>query len=213
MKVLVFDTETSGLPKERNPSIYDTDKWPHVMQISYVIYDTETGDLVETYDAYIKLNSWVIVDPVSEGIHGITREIMDKKGVPIQEALIRLRDALGKVDLCVGHNVSFDKRFIIVEGIRNNIRMNFPSDYCTMKNSKDVCKIEYTFSNGSKGFKFPKLMELYEHLFPGIPAPQNLHNSLADTIVTLKCYCKLAHNVNLSLESRDFRALFRENCC
>jgi DNA polymerase III epsilon subunit-like protein len=181
MKVLVFDTETSGLPKERNPSIYDTDKWPHVMQVSYIIYNMETGEMDETYDAYIKLNPWVI--------------------------------ALGKVDLCVGHNVSFDKRFILVEGIRNNIRMNFPADYCTMKNSKDVCKIDYTFSNGTKGFKFPKLMELYEHLFPGVPAPQNLHNSLADTIVTLKCYCKLAHNVNLSLESRHFRVLFRDNCC
>ena len=92
------------------------------------------------------------------------------------------------------------------------MRMNFPADYCTMKNGKDVCKIEYTFSNGTKGFKFPKLMELYEHLFPGVPAPQNLHNSLADTVVTLKCYCKLAHDVNLSLESRHFRILFRETC-
>jgi DNA polymerase III epsilon subunit-like protein len=213
MKVLVFDTETSGLPKERNPSIYDTDKWPHVMQVSYIIYNTETGEIDEKYDAYIKLNTWVIVDPVSEGIHGITREIMDTKGIPIQEALVRVRDALGKVDICVGHNVSFDKRFMIVEGIRNSIRMNFPADYCTMKNGKQICKIDFTFSNGEKGFKFPKLMELYEHLFPGIPAPQNLHNSFADTIITLKCYCKMAHDVNLSLDSREFRVLYRENCC
>ena len=212
MKVLVFDTETSGLPKDRNPSIYDTDKWPHVMQVSYVIYDTGSGALEETYDTYIRLNSWVIVDPVAEGIHGITREVMDKKGIPIQDALIRLRDAFGRVDLCVGHNVSFDKRFILVEGIRNNMRMNFPPDYCNMKNGKDVCKIDYTFSNGTKGFKFPKLMELYEHLFPGIPAPQNLHNSLADTVVTLKCYCMLAHGLNLSTDSRQFRILFRETC-
>lgn len=213
MKVFVFDTETSGLPKERNPSIYDTDKWPHVMQISYIIYNTETGQIDEKYDTYIKLNTWVIVDPVSEGIHGITREIMDTKGVSIQEALVRVRDALGKVDICVGHNVSFDKRFLIVEGIRNSIRMNFPADYCTMKNGKEMCKIDFTFSNGEKGFKFPKLMELYEHLFPGIPAPQNLHNSFADTIITLKCYCKMAHDVNLSLDSREFRVLYRENCC
>jgi DNA polymerase III epsilon subunit-like protein len=213
MKVFVFDTETSGLPKERNPSIYDTDKWPHVMQVSYIIYNTDTGEIDEKYDAYIKLNTWVIVDPVSEGIHGITREIMDTKGVPIQEALVRVRDALGKVDICVGHNVSFDKRFLIVEGIRNSIRMNFPADYCTMKNGKEMCKIDFTFSNGEKGFKFPKLMELYEHLFPGIPAPQNLHNSFADTIITLKCYCKMAHDVNLSLDSREFRVLYRENCC
>jgi hypothetical protein len=102
---------------------------------------------------------------------------------------------------------------MIVEGIRNSIRMNFPADYCTMKNGKEICKIDFTFSNGAKGFKFPKLMELYEHLFPGIPAPQNLHNSFADTIITLKCYCKMAHDVNLSLDSREFRVLYRENCC
>ena len=102
---------------------------------------------------------------------------------------------------------------MIVEGIRNSIRMNFPQDYCTMKNGKELCKIEITFSNGTKGFKYPKLMELYDRLFPDIPPPQNLHNSLADTIVTLKCYCKMAHNVNMSLESRQFRLLFRENCC
>ena len=213
MKVLVLDTETSGLPKERNPSIYDTDKWPHVMQVSYIIYNKETGEIDEKYDAYIKLNTWVIVDPVSEGIHGITREIMDTKGVPIQEALVRVRDALGKVDICVGHNVSFDKRFLIVEGIRNSIRMNFPVDYCTMKNGKEICKIDFTFSNGEKGFKFPKLMELYEHLFPGIPAPLNLHKSFADTFITLKFYCKMAHDVNLSLDSREFLVLYRENCC
>ena len=53
---MVFDTETSGLPKERNPSIYDTDKWPHIMQLSYIIYDIETGELDETYDVYINLN-------------------------------------------------------------------------------------------------------------------------------------------------------------
>jgi hypothetical protein len=100
-----------------------------------------------------------------------------------------------------------------VEGIRNSIRMNFPTDYCTMKNGKEMCKIDFTFSNGEKGFKFPKLMELYEHLFPGIPAPLNLHNSFADTIITLKCYCKMAHDVNLSLDSREFRVLYRENCC
>ncbi len=213
MKVFVFDTETSGLPKGRNPSIYDTDQWPHIMQISYIVYDTETRELIDTYDAYIKLNSWVIVDPVSEGIHGITREIMNAKGIPILEALIRVRDALCKSDMCVGHNISFDKRVLIVEGIRNNIRMNMPQDYCTMKNGKEMCKIDFTFSNGNKGYKFPKLMELYTHLFPGIPSPHNLHNSLADTIITLKCYCKMAINVNLSLDSREFRAIFRENCC
>ena len=41
MKILVFDTETNGLP-EKNASIYDLNKWPHIIQLSYIftIYPT-----------------------------------------------------------------------------------------------------------------------------------------------------------------------------
>jgi len=35
MKILVFDTETTGLP-ERSSSIKETDKWPYIIQISYI---------------------------------------------------------------------------------------------------------------------------------------------------------------------------------
>jgi len=37
MRVLVFDTETSGLPTEKNPSIYETQKWPYIIQLSFAI--------------------------------------------------------------------------------------------------------------------------------------------------------------------------------
>ena len=38
MKVLVFDTETTGLPNGRNPSILNTHDWPYIVQLSYIIY-------------------------------------------------------------------------------------------------------------------------------------------------------------------------------
>ena len=37
MKILVFDTETSGLP-EKGASIYHHSKWPYIIQISYILY-------------------------------------------------------------------------------------------------------------------------------------------------------------------------------
>ena len=40
MKVLIFDTETTGLPEGKNPSIYETQKWPHIIQLSYIVYDS-----------------------------------------------------------------------------------------------------------------------------------------------------------------------------
>ena len=45
MKILVFDTESTGLP-EKDASIYDFDKWPHIIQISAILYDLSTNQTV-----------------------------------------------------------------------------------------------------------------------------------------------------------------------
>ena len=48
MRFLVFDTETTGLPSSKiiNPDTLNL--WPHIVQFSYVIYDTEINDIIET---------------------------------------------------------------------------------------------------------------------------------------------------------------------
>ena len=85
MKVLVFDTETTGLP-EKGASIYDKDKWPHIIQISYILYDLSTN-LVLVKDNYIKIDDSTIIDPESFNIHHISREMLNEKGINIVVAL------------------------------------------------------------------------------------------------------------------------------
>lgn len=47
MIILVFDTETTGLPKTKIIS-YDTLKlWPYIVQFSYIIFDTDTCEIVK----------------------------------------------------------------------------------------------------------------------------------------------------------------------
>ena len=55
MKILIFDTETSGLPEERNGSILSTEKWPYVLQLSYILYDTSNNELIEYSDKLVKI--------------------------------------------------------------------------------------------------------------------------------------------------------------
>jgi DNA polymerase III epsilon subunit-like protein len=74
MKVMVFDTETTGLPLEKNPSIYESHKWPHIIQLSYIIYDSETNDLIALENDYINIDASVIINPKSQEIHKISRE-------------------------------------------------------------------------------------------------------------------------------------------
>ena len=45
---LIFDTETTGFPKDWNAPITDLDNWPRVVQLAWQIHD-ENGELVEVH--------------------------------------------------------------------------------------------------------------------------------------------------------------------
>ena len=126
MKILFLDTETTGLPEGKNISLYCTEKWPHVIQLSYIIYDTDKNEIIHKYDSVIKLNDNIVITPKSISMHGITKERSQREGVDIEHALIELNENLEYVDIIVGHNISFDKQIMIVENIRKNIFSVFP---------------------------------------------------------------------------------------
>ena len=79
MKVLIFDTETTGLPLERNPSIYDSSMWPYIVQLSYILYDTKAKKSLVAHDWVIKVPDGVEISEGSINLHGITRDISNKK--------------------------------------------------------------------------------------------------------------------------------------
>ena len=83
MRVLVFDTETTGLPKSKIISPETLPLWPHIVQFSYVIYDTEVNDIVETSDSIVKINDDVFIPEEVIKIHGITNEISKNNGINI----------------------------------------------------------------------------------------------------------------------------------
>ena len=45
MRIIIFDTETTGLPKSKFISPDTLNKWPHIVQFSYIIYDTDLNDI------------------------------------------------------------------------------------------------------------------------------------------------------------------------
>lgn len=209
MKVLVFDVETTGLMTDKNASITDTSSWPYIVQLSFLMYDTGVNRITIINDDIIRLPQSIVISDTSSAIHGITNQKSQELGVSIKYSLIKFNECLKQADIIVGHNISFDKRLIMVECIRNSIKQHFTVngirkiEYCTMKNGVDICKIEAETYTGRKYFKFPKLSELYYHYFGKIP--EGLHNSKIDILVTLRCYCMMVHRYDIcnyiSLES------------
>ena len=123
MKILVFDTETTGL-QEKGASIYDKSKWPYIIQLSYISYDLSNNSAL-IKNNYIKLDESVIISQESFNIHNISREILNERGINIVDALKEFNKYLNTCDIVVGHNISFDKRMIFVECFRHAVKQYF----------------------------------------------------------------------------------------
>ena len=209
---MIFDVETTGLlPRDRTG--IPLTELPHILQISFVIFDTQYWRVVKSVDFHINVPSTVEISPLVTELTGITREKCDS-GTTILNALLEFQKEYMLCNMIVAHNIQFDREMIRVEMERNreqiltfDTNMVFNAEYeksvnkeiyCTMQMGRNVCKIERVSKLGKTYFKSPKLIELYEHLF-GM-SPQNLHNSLVDTYVCLRCFVKMRFKFDLSLD-------------
>lgn len=221
MRIIVFDTETTGLPQTKFISPSTLHQWPHIVQFSYIIYDTSLNDIIQTKDYVVKLQEGILIPEDSSKIHGITNEISQKNGVSVNDVLSEFFYFLRGVDLLIGHNIEFDINMIKVELLRiinknsltkEQIKLykyelhfltNFKNISCTLKDSIKFCNIQLIDKNGKPYLKYPKLIELHEKLFN--KSPTNLHNSFNDILVTLRCFMKLKHNIDLIDNCNSFK--------
>lgn len=205
MKILVFDTETNGLPIKNTATINNTDNFPYILQLSYLIYDTENNLILKKNNNYINN---VEFKEEAYKINKITKDMINN-GKNIKDVLNDFIEAIKISDLLIAHNYNFDKKIIMVECLRNKILYKFnytiknKNNFCTMMNTINLCKLPSQFSN----YKYPKLDELHYYLFNEYISCSNLHNSLIDCIFTIKCYMKLIHNINLFDINNNFIAL------
>ena len=187
MKLFIMDTETTGKPP-RLPVLAETVMyWPHVIQLSFMILDTETFRYTE--------HDYMITSPIdieNDHIHGITTQMNKVKGFPFQIIYPIFKLCMEQCDLVIGHNISFDLNMMHVECLRHDIQWIFDRPiYCTMKSSTFMFE------------KWPRLEELHNRLFQD--KAKNLHNARVDVIVCLRCYMKMMHNIDLYERIKHFR--------
>jgi DNA polymerase III subunit alpha len=191
---LIFDTETTGLPKKWNAPISDVDNWPRCVQIAWQLHD-EMGEIIEHHDFLIQPDGFNIPYD-AEQIHGISTQLAVEKGISLTEGLKLFNEALAKTKFVVGQNVSFDLNIMGCEYHRSGINTelnNLPVlDTCTEKTAL-LCQLP-----GGRGgkFKLPTLTELHQQLFK-IPFAE-AHNATADVEATTRCFLELIRLKNYS---------------
>jgi DNA polymerase III epsilon subunit-like protein len=224
MRVLVFDTETTGLPKSKYINNVTLPLWPYIVQFSYVIYNFSDFKIESMVDSVIKIPDCVEISQECTNIHGITKEISVSKGAELKELLFTFIEDFYSCDLIVGHNIHFDINMIKVEVLRliestfyfeklyldeffqNLISIPKEKIYCTMLSSIELCAIKKKDKFGKEYNKFPKLLELYQKIFNSIP--KNLHNSLNDVLICLRCFGKLKFEMDLYEKNKEIKDLF-----
>ena len=181
MKILIFDTETTGLPKSRESAEKKPNNWPHIVSISWVILDN--NKITKQREYIVKPENWIIPDD-SINIHGITNEVAHANGYPLQTVMSEF--LAEQCDLMVAHNMDFDSN-VVMNAVKWDLGFDFKGFAvpmkCTMLVSKSECKIIGRFGS----YKVPKLKELYEFIFKRKPNESELHGSLYDTLILAEC--------------------------
>lgn len=230
MKLLVFDTETTGLPPHKGIDPEYLEQWPYIVQISYVIYDFETN-AIELKDHIIKIPYNIDIPQESTNIHGITKKMTNMNGVNIYKVFTELFYHIKRADKIIGHNIDFDINMINVELLRRiyntkhivsnkeleeivllkqylyELQKN-ENKICTMKTNVELCNIIAINKYGKTYVKYPTLTQLHNKLFMG--NINMLHDSSVDSLVTLRCYVKIAYNIDLLKHCKSFKVRTRK---
>jgi DNA polymerase III epsilon subunit-like protein len=203
-KILVFDTETTGL--------YSI---PRIIQIAYCKY-YKTGVNHSQHSHYIRqLTDQELVDLIREekpsvnpiieakkirrgeigaqAVHQIPWEIIHDRALPtLRTVLERFNAALKDVELIVGHNVDYDIRVVYNEarrvGFKELMQKMLTIPYVdTMKIAKNI--VDARDKDGKS--KMPNLGETFKKLFPDAPDVLGFHNAIVDVDVTARCFFRL----------------------
>ena len=184
-KYLFFDTETTGIPNDYKAPCTNTDNWPRLIQLGWLLTDA-AGRILSEGNHIVRPDGFEIPKAASD-VHGITTEFALENGKPLLDVIFAFGADLNQADCVVGHNLDYDLHIVGAEYVRlgydSRIMFARPT-LCTMQATIQFCNIPGRF-----GPKWPKLMELYTKLFG--QEFDGAHDAMADIIATKDCFFEL----------------------
>lgn len=171
-KILVFDTETTGVET-------DTDR---IVQLFIAVCDGQ-GNFLETWEWVI--NPGVEVPEEASNVHGFTTEILEEQGRDPEESLREAWNVfIEHNDLTwIAYNLSFDLSILDAEISRHLRVFGFGDDVARDLKLFDPYLVDRVKDKYRKGSR--KLENLAEHY--GVPFdPEAAHKADYDVLVTAK---------------------------
>lgn len=180
MKAVLFDTETSGLVRNRTLKL---DSQPEIIELYACVANLKTGKIAKEYDTLIKPSKALSDTPAPGDKKTITQitgidNAMLKDAKPFKDHAKAIMKILSAAPIVIAHNLSFDAEMIEIELERCGIK--------DFKWSRKVCTVEQTLH--MKGFRL-SMSALHQELF-GEPFA-GAHRAKADVAALLRCAVEL----------------------
>jgi len=181
-QILVFDTETSDLPRDWRRPASDVENWPHLVQIAWIVCDLRFK-VKRSFSTLIRPEGWEIA-PGARRVHGISTKKALKRGVPVATVLPAFDVELEAAGLIVAHNLEFDQTIMTAEFIRAGLPQHFDEvkGFCTMRGTTEYCHLT---PKKYGEYKWPKLSELHA-ICTGKPH-SGAHDAMGDAEAVVRC--------------------------
>jgi DNA polymerase-3 subunit epsilon len=194
-QILVFDTETSDLPRDWHRPASDLDNWPHLLQIAWIVCDLEFRPR-RSYCTLIRPDGWEVA-PGAARVNGISTKKALKHGVPVATVLPSFDAELQACGLVAAHNLEFDRNVMTAEFLRARLPHHFEDieGFCTMRGTTAFCRLT---PKRYGEYKWPTLAELHE-ICTGKPH-RGAHDAMGDAEAVCRCLAQLHRTGHLSVD-------------
>lgn len=185
---LIYDTETTGLPKRWNAPPEDLDAWgvARLVQLAWQLHD-HSGKLLSQKNFLVKPVGFEI-PYASEQIHGISNQRANEEGHDLIKVLAEFEKDVVAAQYIVGHNIEFDRGVVLSECFRGEVESAMTG--MAAIDTKDVSTAYCAIPGGKGGkFKWPTLTELHTKLFG--KGFGDAHDAAYDVDATARCFFAL----------------------
>lgn len=194
---LIFDCSSIANPMSYKAPFSDLTNWPRMIHLSWILLDNDLKPM-EDFDCVVKNSSFAVDETIMTRCK-LDAEDIERKGVELENILIKFNESVEKCTYIFSHNLNFNESILAAEYLRNTLDAKFlrKEKYCLMQEGTYYCKIP----SRAGGYKWPTLTELHASCFTKTYTPAN--NARADVIAATRCFIKL-------MRSNAFEDLFEQ---
>ena len=193
---LVFDTETTGLPDEAGRGKWEHPSQPWPVSFAGILLRPDLS-VIREYHEIIRIPADVEIHPRALETHGITREMMDEKGVEPSIVFKSIMELLAETNVHMAYNLPFDDS--VTKAFAKRLSHPNPEHLFGDSHPVDLLTLAKNYlriPGGNQGYRYVKLFQAYRRI-TGVPmnSVYNAHDALDDVRACVDIYRAMTESV------------------